>query len=220
LDEQVKAGEEEWLELWTRGPVRTRWDGLPPQIGDQAPDLELVDSTGETVRLSRFWQDGPALLLFWRFFGCSCGAERSERLRKEYEDYVAAGAKVVLIGQAEPWRAAVFAQEQGLVCPILCDPDYEAYQAYGLVEGQPAQILFDAPPEFLRHERATGAELQRQRRDQGKPLVDSPWQLPGEFVVDKGGTIALAYRYQYCEDFPNPLVLLSAIRESGQSQDQ
>jgi hypothetical protein len=44
--------------------------------------------------------------------------------------------------------------------------------------------------------------------------VDSPWQLPGEFVVDRGGTIRLAYRYQYCEDFPDWLVLAAAIREA------
>lgn len=215
MSDQVKAAEEEWLELWTRGPARTRWDGLPPQPGDQAPDLELLDSKAEAVGLSGFWRDGPALLLFWRFFGCSCGAERTARLREEYDDYLSAGAKVVLIGQAEPPRAAAFAAEHGIPCPVLCNPDYSAYRAYGLVEGRPAQILYDAPPEFLRHERGTGADLQRQRREQGRPLVDSPWQLPGEFVVDSNGTITLAYRYQYCEDFPNPLVLVAAIREAG-----
>jgi hypothetical protein len=36
--------------------------------------------------------------------------------------------------------------------------------------------------------------------------------LPGEFVVDRAGVIRLAYRYQYCEDFPNPLVLTTAIQ--------
>jgi hypothetical protein len=35
--------------------------------------------------------------------------------------------------------------------------------------------------------------------------------LPGEFVVDRGGIIRLAYRYQYCEDFPDPRVLTTAL---------
>jgi hypothetical protein len=42
--------------------------------------------------------------------------------------------------------------------------------------------------------------------------VDSPWQMPGEFVVDGDGIIRLAYRYQYCEDWPDPRVLTAAVR--------
>ena len=47
----------------------------------------------------------------------------------------------------------------------------------------------------------------------GVVIVDSPWQMPGEFVVDASGTIRVAYRYQYCEDFPDPRVLTAALRE-------
>ena len=64
----------------------------------------------------------------------------------------------------------------------------------------------DREREFRRLER------DRRRREQGRTLVDHPWLLPGEFVIDREGAIRLAYRYQYCEDFPNPLVLTTAIR--------
>ena len=200
--------------MWTRGPSRTTWAHLPPQPGDRAPDLQLTDSARERVSLSDFWRDRPALLVFWRHYGCGCGLDRAARFHDEYGDYTAAGAGVVLIGQAEPERSATYAEQQQIRCPVLCDPDYQAYEAYGLLEGLPAQILFDAPEEFLRHSREVGAEFQRQRREQGRTLVDNPWLLPGEFVVDTRGVIRLAYRYQYCEDFPNPLVLTTAIREA------
>jgi hypothetical protein len=36
--------------------------------------------------------------------------------------------------------------------------------------------------------------------------------MPGEFVVDGDGIIRLAYRYQYCEDWPDPRVLTAAVR--------
>jgi hypothetical protein len=36
--------------------------------------------------------------------------------------------------------------------------------------------------------------------------------LPGEFAVDREGVIRLAYRYQYCEDWPDPRVLTTALR--------
>jgi len=38
-----------------------------------------------------------------------------------------------------------------------------------------------------------------------------------KFVVDHSGTIRLAYRYQYCEDFPDPRILTSAIREASRA---
>ncbi len=44
-----------------------------------------------------------------------------------------------------------------------------------------------------------------------RAVVDSPWQLPGEFVIASDGRIALAHRYQYCEDFPPKTVLIGAI---------
>lgn len=211
LTKQIAAAEEEFLTIWTAGPTTLKIEELP-QPGDAAPDARLLDHNGQTVSLSDFWSDRPALVMFWRHFGCGCGMDRAERLRDEYADYVAAGANVVIVGQGEPERAAAYRERYEIPCPILCDPDRKYYRAYGLPEGQVSQILFDAPQDFWTHGRSIGEDFQRQRREQGRPLVDSPWQLPGEFAVDPTGTIRLAYRYQYCEDFPNPLVLITAIK--------
>ena len=212
MEEQVRAAEAKFIEIWSRGPTRTGWSELPPQVGDPAPDFRLLDSDGREVALSEFWRERPALVVFWRHFGCGCGLDRAARLRDEYDDYVSAGASVVIVGQGEPERAASYAERYELPCPVLLDPDERVYAAFGLVEGRPSQLLFDAPEEFWSHSREIGIEFQRQRREQGRPLVNNPWLLPGEFVIGQDGIIRLAYRYQYCEDFPNPLVLTTAIR--------
>lgn len=215
LESQIQAAEQECLNSWKRGPTRLRWSKLPLQVGDPAPDFELPDSSGKLVNLRDFWSDHPALLLFWRHYGCGCGLERASRLQKEYADYTSAGANVVVIGQGEPERAAAYAEKYGLPpVPVLSDPEFRVYEAYGLLEGKPSQIVYDAPEEFLRRDHEAFVQLAKARREAGRPLVDSPWQLPGEFVVDQAGVIRLAYRYQYCEDFPNPLVLLASIREA------
>ena len=106
LESQIKSAEEEWLDLWKSGPSRLRWNRIPLQVGDTAPDFELQDSTGAAVHLRDFWNYKPALLLFWRHYGCSCGIERAKRLQNEYADYLKLGANVVVIGQGEPERAA------------------------------------------------------------------------------------------------------------------
>ena len=141
--------------------------------------------------------------------------DRAERLRKEYDDYVAAGANVVIIGQGDPGRAALYAKTYELPpVPILCDTEYSVYEAYGLLEAKESQILFDAPEEFQDRDLAAGLGLAQARKELGRPLVDNPYLLPGEFVIDKNGILRLTYRYNYCEDFPDHRVHLTAIREA------
>lgn len=220
LEGQVRAAEEEFFTRWTRGPTRLRWSKLPPQIGDPAPDLELRDSSGTSVRLRDLWTDRPALLLFWRHYGCGCGLDRAKRLQEEHPQYVAAGANVGIIGQGEPERTRAYAEKYKIPCALLCDPELRAYEAYGLLEGPPILFLYDAPGELRRREPDATRGFIAERRQAARPLVDNPWQLPGEFVVDRTGAIRLAYRYQYCEDFPNPLVLLAAIQEAAAGSKQ
>ena len=40
VDNQIKAAEKEWLDLWKQGPSRLRWTKVPLQVGDLAPDFE------------------------------------------------------------------------------------------------------------------------------------------------------------------------------------
>ena len=213
-DKQIEAAEAEWLDLWKQGPTRLRWTKVPLQVGDLAPDFELKDTSGKLVHLSDFWSNGPALILFWRHYGCSCGVDRAKLLQNEYADYIKLGASVVVIGQGDPERSKDYSEKHDIPCPVLCDPTYQVYEAYDLLEGKPSQIIYDAPDEYLRIDYETGAQLQQSRKGTEGALVDSPWQLPGEFVVDQSGIIHLAHRYQHCEDWPNPSILIPAIKES------
>ena len=215
LDEQVKSAEQEWLEAWKRGPQRLRWTEIPIQVGDKAPDLELADSDGRMVQLSSFWREKPALILFWRHYGCSCGFDRASMLKKDYEAFKDAGGEVLIIGQGEPERAAAYAKKYELPpISILSDPDFKAYEAYGVLEGKPSQILYGMSDGFLDRDYEAGVGLAEERRNLGRPVVDNSWLLPGEFVVDRGGTVRLTYRYNYCEDFPDHEVLTASIREA------
>ena len=215
VDKQIETAEKEWLDLWKKGPTRLRWDKVPLQVGDSAPDFELQDTSGNSVHLSDFWSKGPALILFWRHYGCSCGVARANLLKDEYADYIKLGASVVVIGQGEPERSSEYSQRNGIPCPVLCDSTFTVYEAFDLLEGKPSQIVYDAPDEYLKIDYETGAELQKSRHGTDGGLVDSPWQLPGEFVVDQKGIVRLAHRYQHCEDWPTPSVLIPAIKEAN-----
>lgn len=212
---ETAAATDQWLAHWQRGPTRERWTELPPQRGDVAPDVELIEArSGAPVTLSSMWEDRPALLLFWRHFGCSCGRDRAQRLVREFDDYEAAGARVVLIGQGEPERTLAYAAVNGLptAVPLLCDPAEDAYRAYGLLEGGPIEVLFDASDEYLSCEAAAGQSLSDARRAAGRPMVDNPWLLPGEFVVAPTGRLVTTYRFQFCEHWIDSRANVAAIR--------
>ena len=213
-DDQTHA-ERLWLEAWNVGPQRLRWSRVPVQVGDAAPDLTLLDHTGTSQSLSSFWSNGPALILFWRHFGCSCGRDRAARLVDETAHYRELGVSVVVIGQASPQRSAEYRDRNGIEWPVLSDPDRESYAAFDVLEGTPAQVLFDAGDTFLQCDAAAGAELATARHGSDRALVDSPWQMAAEFVVAPGGRVQLAYRYQFCEDWPDARVLSAALRFGG-----
>lgn len=210
LDSLSAAAQVAWLDTWTAGPTEPEGVGLP--AGASAPEVVLPDHTGKQVRLSDLWSAQPVLLMFWRHFGCGCGVDRATRLKAEYEDYRAAGLAPVVVAQGEPERAAAYRAEQALPCPVLCDPDHVAYRAFGIGQWRPERVLFDAPEEYWRHPRHLGESLQKDRRAQGRPLVDDPWRATAEFVIARGGEVRLCYSYQYCEDFPDPRVLTAAAR--------
>lgn len=201
--------EARWFGAWVAGP--TEPEGVPPRRGSAAASTILRDDTGSTRELSEFWAQGPALVMFWRHFGCGCGIERAQRLREEYEAYVAAGLHPVIVGQADPARAQRYREEQQLPCPIVCDETAELYRAYGLGHWPVERVLFDAPEEYWGHEPELGGQFQQARRAEGRPLVDDPWRAVGEFVV-ADGKVWLSVMYQHCEDYPDPRLLTTSAR--------
>lgn len=203
------AAEQRWLENWRRGPSRRLWTEVPLQPGAAAPDLELLDSGGRPVRLSSIWANAPALLLFWRHWGCGCGVGRAEQLREQHSKLVDTGANIVLIGQGEPERAAWYQQAFEVPVPILVSVDGSAYRAFGLLEMSPWLLLGE--PKLPMSEFESWIPEHRQK---GRPVADNPFLLPGEFVVDTTGRLVLTYRYQYCDNYPDVFALIDSISEA------
>lgn len=206
---QRQAGEETWYREYLEGPTQTRWSSLPPQTGDMAPDIALPDSDGVERRLSEWWSGGPLHLVFMRHFGCGCLADRWEELQDALGSITAAGATTVAVGQAEPERAAEVAARRGYGFPLLSDTERRAYAAYGLLDGTVASIFHDEA--WRPDDRAKADRMTASRRGTERALVDHAWQLPGEFIIARGGRLAFTHRAQYCEDFPPTAVLLGAL---------
>jgi peroxiredoxin len=194
---QTEQAQKEWLKLWNEGPTKMVWDKMPLQEGDNAPDFELENSSKELIKLSDLWSKKPMLLIFWRHTGCGCGFARAAEIRKQYDSITKMGIQVVIITQAEPERATFYAKEQGIKGTLLSDPNYEVYRAYDLLDGNGPQILGTSDIDY-----SIGEKLQKDREGTQRALVDNPWLLPGEFIIDKSGLIQFTYRYDNCDDIP------------------
>jgi len=206
---QQQAAEETWTREFLEGPTRTRWQAMPPQVGDAAPDVALPDTAGTERRLSEWWADGAVHLVFLRHFGCGCLADRWEALQPALARIASAGATTVAVSQAEPGRSRPVAERRGYDFPVLSDPERVAYAAYGLLDGEVPTVFGDEA--WTPGDRATAEKLTASRRGTERALVDHAWQLPGEFVIARGGRLVLTHRAQFCEDFPPTGVLLGAI---------
>ena len=213
LEELTEAAKLKWLVGWVAGPTE-RTNLLTP--GTAAPDFELLDETGSAVRLSDFWKDGPALVMFWRHYGCGCGIDRVAGLIEQADAYAEAGINPVVVGMGEPERSAVYREWHKLPYPILSDPDQEVYRAYGVGHFAYEQI-FNGPGalEFVDRSREIGEQFLNGGRPADRTLVDSPWRASAEFVIGRGGTIRLAYAYQWCGSDPDPDLLITAAELSA-----
>ncbi|MET8681187.1 peroxiredoxin [Streptomyces sp. NPDC004647] len=108
------------------------------EVGTKAPELELKNQHGETVRLSDFrGPDGKnVVLLFYPFaFTGVCTGELCE-LRDELPKFVNDDVQLLAVSNDSPFTLRVFAEKEGLDYPLLSDfwPHGEASRAYGVFD--------------------------------------------------------------------------------------
>ncbi|MHC8561594.1 peroxiredoxin [Streptomyces albidoflavus] len=102
------------------------------EVGTKAPDFELKDQHGQTVRLSDFRGEKNVVLLFYPFaFTGVCTGELCA-LREELPKFVNDDTQLLAVSNDSPFALRVFAEQEGLEYPLLSDfwPHGEASRAY------------------------------------------------------------------------------------------
>jgi peroxiredoxin len=183
-----------------------------PAVGDPAPDAVLRDLQGADVPLSSLWRDGPAVVVFLRYFGCPFCQAQVAAMRRDEGRFRRAGARIGLVGHGRVEEGAVFLRDLRLPFPLLLDADRAAYRAYGLVQGTALQVL--GPQVVLPWLKAELSPETRQRGLKG----GSFFQMPGTFVIDQGGVVRmnqglvrLAHRNRHVADTPSNDTILGLV---------
>ena len=124
-------------------------------------------------------------------------------MRDAHQDLAERGYSVVAVGQGSGSRSAEFRWDHDLPFVVLGDPERAGYAAFGLDRGSPLDML--RPSLVVAGVKATlgGA---RQGRTEGDAL-----QMPGTFVIDRGGIVRYAHPGAHAGDIPSAALLLLAI---------
>jgi peroxiredoxin len=171
-----------------------------------APDVTLLTTSGEPLRLSSLWVKRPLLLAFTRHFGCTQCKEMLDELVQGRDQIDKAGLEIAIVTQGTPELTGAFAQlfAPGLLC--LSDAERTAYQAFGLERGN----LFQT---FLNPKVWSAISKARKKgyRVEQPPAGQDALQMSGTFIISQAGRIELPYYYDHIADHPPLELLLSGV---------
>ncbi|MEW1694866.1 MULTISPECIES: peroxiredoxin [unclassified Streptomyces] len=106
------------------------------EVGSQAPDFELRDNHGRTVRLADLRGEKNVVLVFYPFaFTSVCAGELGE-LRDSLPVFVNDDTQLLAVSNDSVHTLRVFAEQESLEYPLLSDfwPHGEASRAYGVFD--------------------------------------------------------------------------------------
>lgn len=102
------------------------------QVGERAPDFELPDGGGKTVRLSEFQGKKNVVLFFYpKDDSPGCTVEACT-FRDRYQDFADAGAELIGISSDSVESHASFAGKHRLPMTLLSDSRGEVRKRYGI----------------------------------------------------------------------------------------
>jgi len=177
------------------------------KFNDPAPDLELLDTEGNPIKLSSLWKERVLILAFTRHFGCPQCKEMVDTLSNAAPEIKAGGLGLAFVTQGTPETAKAFCAERapGQVC--LADPDRTAYRAYGLERASIWQTFLSwrvwQSNKRLKKEHGWNTDL--------PPAGQDAMQLAGTFVISTDGRIRLPYYYDNIADHPPVDLLLNGV---------
>jgi peroxiredoxin len=173
------------------------------RAGDRVPDFQLPDVRANWIRLNDLLAKGPVVLSFYRGGWCQYSSLELQALQSVLPQITGLGAELVAISSQTPDQSLSTAEKNGITFPVLSDVGSSTATAFG--------IAFEV-----------AEELRPQYVQSGHALPDKnggeSWTLPipATYVLDRDGTIALAFLdvdYRHRLDPRDVLTVLRALRK-------
>jgi len=166
--------------------------------GDQAIDGELVDSNGDKVQLSKLWEQGPLVVVWYRGGWCPLCQRHLSAIQQVLPEIKAAGGRVVAISPEVPKKSEATAKQNQLDYQVLSDQGNQLGHKYG--------VTFTLPTET--------ATKYQEMFDLAAYNGDDSMQLPvpAAYVISPQGEITYAFVNADYRERAKPDDLLQAIK--------
>ncbi len=125
---------------------------IPAGVGmmPRAPDFELPDAAGGSVRLRDQLGGGGVILVFYRGHWCPYCRRYLTKLQGASPRFDQRGARLLAISPEPPATSAALAAELGLTFPLLSDVEGRVIDFYGTRNGfSAARTLLPHPAVFI-----------------------------------------------------------------------
>jgi len=165
------------------------------QLGDKAPDFELLDGEGMSWRLQDFLRSGPLVIVFFRGRWCAYCNTQLAALQQVHEQIAAAGASLVAISPQTQKHTYLTRDMHQLRFPVLSDPGNETARKFGLV--------YRVPQDLQCMYESIMTKLPGYNGDQS-------WELPltASYIIAPPGIISFAQVNVDWRERPEPEALL------------
>jgi peroxiredoxin len=169
------------------------------KAGERAPDFRLPDVRGGHVRLRDLLANGPVVLSFYRGGWCPYCNLELRAFQKALPEIHGLGAQLVAMSPQTPDESLSTAVKNELAFAVLSDVGSATAKAFG--------IAFDLAEELRPIYARFGHALPDKNGDES-------WRLPipATYVIDRDGTIALAFVDVDYRNRLEPAEILSVLR--------
>jgi peroxiredoxin len=189
------------LQAFEQGISEVRESGVTDKalkVGDRAPDFELPNAVGKTVKLSDLTARGPVVVTWYRGGWCPYCNIALRGFNKSLAEFRAAGATLVAVSPETPDNSLSTAEKNHLDFEVLSDRGNKVAHAYGVAYKIPKVI----------------AEQFKGRLDLAKHNGDDAGELPlgATYLVDRGGVIRYAFVDADYRKRAEPSTVLAVLR--------
>jgi peroxiredoxin len=190
------------LRAYEQGIEEVRKSGVTGkalQVGDRAPDFELLNAAGKKIKLSELTARGPVIVTWYRGGWCPYCNIALRGFQKLLPEIRAAGATLVALSPETPDNSLSTAEKNQLDFEVLSDRRNKVAHAYGVAYKVPKIVT----------------EQSRGRLDLAKHNCDDSGELPlgATYVVDRKGVIRYAFVDADYRKRAEPSAVLAELRQ-------
>lgn len=174
-------------------------------VGDESPNFKVTSPWSKTVyTFEERTSDNKAVIFFLRYYGCLICQLEIKKIRDELATFHQHELDVYLVIQSDAKTIIDKTEASDWQFHIICDPQANIYEAFGVMEGNILQFLHPSGlPKVIQSLRYGNKHGQFEGKET---------QLPAVFGIDTDNKISYAHYGKHISDLPDFQTIINTIQ--------